>query len=81
MMTIAQDIKTAIETNCPGCFSLYAGYGMRGGEYVRFPNGAQETEKRNDNGRVTLARYRYSDNSTLEYRYSAQTEQYTLKTA
>ena len=67
-MTIAQQIKATIETKCPGTFSLYAGYGMAGGQYVRWPTGRQETEKRNEKGQCVMARYRYADNSTLTYK-------------
>lgn len=80
-MTIAQQVKHTIETECASTFSLHAGYGMRGGEYIHFPSGSQEAEKRNAEGRCTLARYRYADNSTLEYRYSEARGTYTLKTA
>ena len=67
-MTIAQQIKETIESKCPGTFSLYAGYGMANGEYVRWPTGVQEKETRNDKGQCSMARYRYADNSTLTYR-------------
>ena len=77
-MTIAQNLKQTIETKCPGTFSLYAGYGMNGGGYVRFPGGVQELEKRNEQGRCTHARYRYADGSTLTYKYSVARESYTL---
>lgn len=67
-MTIAQQVKETIETQCPGTFSLYAGYGMANGKHVRWPTGVQEMEKRNDKGQCTAARYRFSDNSTLTYK-------------
>lgn len=67
-MTIAQQVKEIIESQCPGTFSLYAGYGMAEGEYVRWPTGIQEKETRNDKGQCSMARYRYADNSTLTYR-------------
>ena len=67
-MTIAQQVKETIESKCPGTFSLYAGYGMANGEYVRWPTGVQEKETRNDKGQCSMARYRYADNSTLTYR-------------
>jgi hypothetical protein len=79
-MTIAEQVKTTINAKCPGTFSLYAGYGMNGGEYVRFPQAAQVHEKRNENGRVIKARYRYADGSQLEYSYSATREAYKLTT-
>ena len=76
-MTIAQQIKATIETKCPCTFSLYAGYGMAGGQYVRWPTGRQETEKRNEKGQCVMARYRYADNSTLTYKRRPGNE-YTL---
>lgn len=79
MSTIAEQVRQTIFTSCPSTFSLYAGYGMTGGEYVRFPGGVQEMEKRNKNGRCTRARYLYSDGSRLEFRYNTGTEQYTLE--
>lgn len=77
-MNIAQRVKNTIEKECPGTFSLYAGYGMAKGEYVRFPNGLAQREKRNESGRCTLAEYVYADGSILVYRYSTTTETYTL---
>lgn len=79
MTTLAQKVKTTIETITPDTFSLYAGYGMVDGEYVRYPVGVQEKEKRNDKGRVIFAVCRYADNSTLTYRYNSNSETYTLK--
>ena len=67
-MTIAQQVKETIETQCPGTFSLYAGYGMSNGKYVRWPTGVQEMEKRNEKGQCSASRYRFSDNSTLTYK-------------
>ena len=76
-MTIAQQVKQTIETKCPGTFSLYAGYGVAGGQYVRWPTGCQEAEKRNDKGQCAMARYRYADNSTLTYKRRPDND-YTL---
>lgn len=76
-MTIAQQIKATIETKCPATFSLYAGYGMAGGQYVRWPTGHQEAETRNNKGQCSMARYRYADNSTLTYKRRPDNE-YTL---
>lgn len=67
-MNIAQQVKQTIETKCPDTFSLYAGYGMAGGQYVRWPTGRQEAETRNEKGQCAMARYRYADNSTLTYK-------------
>lgn len=67
-MTIAQQVKETIESQCPGTFSLYAGYGMVNGAYVRWPTGMQEKETRNDKGQYSMARYRYADGSTLTYK-------------
>lgn len=77
-MTIAQTIKQTIKTQCPGTFSLYAGYGISGGEYVRWPTGAQLTERRNEKGRCIFAEYQYADGSKLAYRYSTRSERYSL---
>jgi len=79
MTTLAQTVKTTIETITPDTFSLYAGYGMVDGKYVRYPVAVKEKEKRNDKGRVIFSVYRYADDSTLTYRYNAKNETYTLK--
>ena len=79
MNTIANQVRDAILNKCPGTFSLYAGYGMRGGEYVRWPKGVQMQDKRNANGRCIRAVYKYADDSSLTYSYSTKTETYTLK--
>ena len=76
-MNIAQQVKQTIETKCPGTFSLYAGYGVAGGQYVRWPTGRQEAEKRNEKGQCAMARYRYADNSTLTYKRRPDND-YTL---
>ena len=76
-MSIASKVKAIIETKCPGTFSLYAGYGVESSKPVNFPCGVQILEKRNEQGRVTRARYQYADDSQLEYTY--RNEQYTLK--
>jgi hypothetical protein len=69
MTTIAEHIASVAPT-C-SAVTLYGGYGMRGaGEYVRWPIGHQEAERRNDKGRCTYARYHYADGSVLEFRYS-----------
>lgn len=36
MPTIAQTIKNDIETKCPGCFSLYAGYAYVDGSRLAY---------------------------------------------
>jgi hypothetical protein len=77
-MKLAEKVKLMIEADSPSCFSLYAGYGMAGGKYVRFPVGAQLAERRNENGRVTRALYKYADDSCLEYKYNPRNESYTL---
>ena len=67
-MTIAEQVKEMIEAQCPGTFSLYAGYGMANGEYIRWPTGVREQETRNDKGQCSMARYSYADGSTLTYK-------------
>lgn len=79
MDTIANQVKGTILNKCPGTFSLYAGYGMTGGNYVRFPHGVQIQDKRNQQGRCTNAVYKYADDSKLTYNYSTKTGNYTLK--
>ena len=69
-MTLADQVKTCIETRCPGTFSLYAGYGIENGKQVRFAGGVQQKERRNDKGRVTFSQYIYADGSILEFKYS-----------
>lgn len=69
-MTLAERVKNIIDEQCPSTFSLYAGYGMNNGEYVRFPQGVLLNEKRNDNGRCTRAVYRYADGSELRFSWS-----------
>ena len=79
-MTLAEKTKNIINNKCMSCFSLYAGYGMNGGEYVRFPHGVQLQEKRNSKGRVIKAVYKYADDSILSYSYSEITENFKLAT-
>ena len=78
MASYAREVKETIEDSVLSCFSLYSGYGMCLGEYVRFPVGAQEHEKRNEKGRVIYSRYRYADNSVLEYRHDVKNDKITL---
>lgn len=79
MTSIANQVKETILNKCPSTFSLYAGYGMTGGDYVRFPHGAQIKDKRNAQGRCIKAVYKYADDSKLTYSYSMKTGNYTLK--
>jgi hypothetical protein len=78
-MTLAEKTKALIENRCPDCFSLYAGYGLDNGRYVRFPGGVLLSETRNDKGRCMSARYQYADSSTLKYQFSPGRGTYTLK--
>ena len=79
MTSIANQVKETILNKCPVTFSLYAGYGMHGGEYVRFPHSVQIQDKRNAQGRCIKAVYKYADDSRLTYTYSMKTETYKLK--
>ena len=79
MTSIANQVKSTILNKCPGTFSLYAGYGMSGGNYVRFPNGVQIQDKRNTEGRCIKSVYKYADDSKLTYSYNTKTGNYTLK--
>jgi hypothetical protein len=76
-MTIANQIKTTIETQCPGTFSLYAGYGLDRGQPVRYPTGVQLVDVRNPYGRCIKAQYQYADDSVLTYQWS-ESKGYTL---
>lgn len=78
-MTISERVKQVLTENNCMAFTLYGGYASTyAGQTLRFPVGVTELEKRNENGRVVLARYRYADNSTLEYRHNTKTERFTL---
>jgi len=67
--TIAQKVADAVK-DCTAV-TLYGGYAVKpSGERVQFPTGVQEIECRNDDGRVTMSRYRYADNSVLIFRWS-----------
>ena len=79
MTTIAKQVKDTILNKCAGTFSLYAGYGMAGGNYVRFPQGVQIKDKRNAQRRCIKAVFQYADDSKLTYNYSTKTGNYTLK--
>mgnify|MGYP001557512689 CR=1 FL=1 len=68
-MSIASRIATvakeaAAVTFCGGYAQMY------NGKIERFPTGHQEAEKRNGNGRCTMARYHYADGSRLIFRWS-----------
>ena len=78
-MTLASKVKNTIETLCPVCFSLYAGYGLHAGNALKFPQGIQLSEKRNKEGRCIKAVYQYADDSKLTYTYSDTTHKFTLK--
>lgn len=66
---IAEQVASACEG--ASAFTLYGGYAVGAGNAgtTRFPTGAQLAERRNNNGRVTYAKYVYADGSTLEYTY------------
>lgn len=78
--TIATKLRDTILDECPGCFSLYAGYGMKAGKYVRFPQGVQLQDKRNAKGLCVKATYQYADGSKLTYSYHPKSERFTLTT-
>lgn len=69
-MKLSWQVKNCIDTQCPGTFSIYAGYGLQSGKTIRFATGVQQKERRNDKGRVTFASYIYADGSILEFKYS-----------
>lgn len=70
-MSIAAGIKAKIGAFDASAYSLMAGYviNQETGKTLRFPIGAQLSEKRNDQGRVTKALYAYADGSRLEFSY------------
>jgi len=74
MTTIAEQVKAIAESREYGAISFYAGQAqyLEGGGFktVRFPGWHEEKKRVNDKGRTTYALGRYSDNSTLEYRWS-----------
>lgn len=60
-MSIAQGIEDILAGS--NTFTLYGGFCIKAGSTIRFQTGTQECEKRNEKGQVTIARYRYADNS------------------
>ena len=78
MQNLATKLRGLIMTQCSDCFSLYAGYGMKDGEYIIFPKGEQIQDKRNTNGRCLKAVYKYADNSKLTYKYNTKESCFTL---
>ena len=78
MQNLATKLRDLIMTQCSDCFSLYAGYGMKDGEYIRFTKGAQLQDKRDTNGRTIKAVYLYADSSKLTYKYNTKESCFTL---
>jgi hypothetical protein len=77
-MTLAEQAKQACSDST--AFTLYGAYALKcTRETVKFAHGVNELEKRNDKGRVIKSRWRYADNSVLEYVYSEANETYKLK--
>jgi hypothetical protein len=76
--SIASGIRDILQARCPGTFSLASGYGMENGQYVRFPVGVVEHQKRNQNGRCIYERLIYADGSRLTYEYFSAQERYVL---
>ena len=72
-MSKAMSIAKKVQKACEGtaAFTLRYGYAITYNKETRyFPIGRCKFEKRNSNGRVTKAKYLYSDKSALEYSYS-----------
>lgn len=72
-MTIAERIADLVRG--ASAVTLYGGYCTRlndkgGFDTVRFPTGHQEAERRNPQGRCTMARYHYADGSRLVFRWN-----------
>ena len=82
-MTIASRIAAAVQG--ASAITLYGGYCMKlndkgGWDTVRFPTGHQEIERRNPQGRCTMARYHYADGSRLVFRWNeARGGSYTVE--
>ena len=73
-MNEANRVLDTINFNDFKAYSLYGGYGAKyDGNIVRFPTGSLEFEKRNGDGRVIHAQYRYLDNSVLSFKYVNET--------
>lgn len=67
-MTIASRILEQIEG--ASAVTLYGAYAIVNGRAVHLPQGVQEMESRNRDGRVTAARYLYADDSRLHFTWS-----------
>ena len=78
MQNLATKLRDLIMTQCPDCFSLCDGYGMKDGEYIRFPQGVELQDKRDTNGRCIMAVYRYADGSKLTYKHNTKDGCFTL---
>lgn len=78
-MNLAEKAKSVIDGKGFKAISLYAGQAITyDGETVHFPQGVVIHTTTNSGGRITLARYKYADDSVLEYRYSVKTETFKL---
>lgn len=67
-MPIAANIAQRLQG--ASAYTLYGGYAVyQDKPRALFPAGVQIIERRNDDGRVTLARYQYADDSILEFRW------------
>ena len=76
-MTLAQKVKDiAIEASAVTFYGAYAM--MPDGRNVQLPQGVQEHEKRNTDGRCTMARYLYADGSRLTFRWSPEKTSFTV---
>ena len=78
MQNLATKMRDLIMTQCSDCFSLYAGYGMKDGEYIRFSKGVPLQDKWDTNGRCLKAVYMYADSSKLTYIYNTKESCFTL---
>lgn len=70
-MTIAEKIVSLANDHDAIAVSLYSCViNLRSGATITIPRGVQELEKRNNEGRVTMARYHYADGSRVHFSWS-----------
>jgi len=64
-------IASKVAKRCEGAqaYTLSGGYAVHDSGRVLFPAGSVEVCNRNEKGRVTYSRVRYSDGSALVYTY------------
>lgn len=68
MNTLAHQVADHVEKASAASFS--GACAIVNDRWVTLPQGVQELETRNTNGRIVRARYRYADNSSLTFTWS-----------